>query len=296
MSDPNVPAVRLRMPNSLSGQRALVTGASRGLGAYIARALAREGVQVALVALTREAVAKLAAELTQAGTRAFPIAADLANIDQLGAVVAQAEQALGGIDILINNAGMDGIRSYPSEGAERTEQLVRLNLLSPMLLTQRSLPAMLARKRGHVVSIASLAGKTASPYSATYATTKAGMINFTLSLRSELRGSGVSASVICPGFVRGEGMWAKREQAHPIKVSALLGTSKPEEVANAVLSALHHDRAEIAVNPGPIRMMQALNQFSPDTKSWIQERLLGLNAMLHTIAMADRGSDGSEGR
>jgi short-subunit dehydrogenase len=253
-------------------------------------------VQLALVARTREAVAKLADELSRAGTRAVAVEADLANVDQLGAVVAEVERALGGIDILVNNAGMDGIRSFAHEGAERTEQLLRLNLLSPMLLTQRVLPGMLDRKRGHVVSIASLAGKTASPYSATYATAKAGLINFTLSLRSELRGSGVSASVICPGFVRGEGMWAKQERAHPIKVSALLGTSKPEDVADAVLSALQHDRAEIAVNPGPIRIMQALNQFSPDTMSWIQERLLGLNAMLHTIAITDRGSDQSERR
>jgi short-subunit dehydrogenase len=155
---------------------------------------------------------------------------------------------------------------------------------------------MLTRKRGHVVNIASLAGKTSTPYSVSYSASKAGLVSFSLSLRDELHGSGVSTSVICPGFVRGEGMWAKQEAAHGVQVSALLGTSRPEQVARAVLVALRDDRGEIAVNPGPIKIVQMLHQLSPDFVAWFQERMLGLRGMLRGLALAERGTQTGDRR
>jgi len=271
----------------LRGRNAIVTGASRGLGVYIARELASTGVNLALVARTRDAVAELARELASTGVKTVAIAADLTDLARLGAVVSEAEAALGATDILVNNAGIDGIRVYADEPDEQTEHLLQLNLASPMLLTRKVLPGMLARKRGHVVNIASLAGKTSTPFSVSYSASKAGLVGFSLSLRAELHGSGVSASVICPGFVTGEGMWAKQEAAHGVQVAALLGTSRPEQVARAVRVALRDDRAEMAVNPGPIRMVQVLHQVSPDLVSWFQERMLGLRGMLRTLALSE---------
>lgn len=275
----------------LRGRNAIVTGASRGLGTHIARALAGAGVNVALVARSREAVAQLAQELGRSGVKTAAIAADLTALDRLDAIAREAEAALGEIDILINNAGSDGIRVYAEEHDAQTAELLTLNLHAPMLLTRKLLPGMLARGSGHVVNIASLGGKTATPFSVTYGTTKAGLVSFSLSLRAELRGSGVNVSVICPGFVRGEGMWAKQEAAHAVKVAALLGTSPPQAVAQAVLDALRDDRAEIAVNPGPIRLVAALQQISPDLMSWFQNRALNLKSMLQTVALAERSSD-----
>lgn len=275
----------------LRGRNAIVTGASRGLGAHIARALAGAGVNVALVARSRDAVEQLARELGQTGVKTAAIAADLSALEHLGDVAREAETALGPIDILINNAGADGIRVYTDESDQQTQALLCLNLTAPMLLTRKLLPAMIARGTGHVVNISSLGGKTATPFSVTYGTTKAGLVSFSLSLRAELRGTGVSVSVICPGFVRGEGMWAKQEAAHAVKVAALLGTSRPEDVAQAVLSALRDDRAEIAVNPGPIRAIAAMQQIAPDVMSWFQNRLLNLRGMLQTVALAENSSD-----
>jgi short-subunit dehydrogenase len=274
----------------LRGRSAIVTGASRGLGVYIARELANAGVNLALVARSRDAVAELARELASTGVKTAAIAADVCELERLGAIVQEAEGALGAIDILVNNAGADGIRAYAEESDRQTERLLRLNLLAPMLLTRAVLPGMLARGSGHVVNIASLAGKASTPFSVTYGTSKAGLISFSLSLRAELQGTGVSASVVCPGFVRGDGMWAKQVAAHPVQVSALLGTSEPEQVARAVLSALREDRAEVIVNPGPVRALAALHQTSPDFVAWFQARMLGLKGMLQTVASAERGT------
>jgi short-subunit dehydrogenase len=279
----------------LKGRSAIVTGASRGLGAHIARALAGEGMSLALVARSADAIKKLAGELSQSGVRAVPIIADLSDLSRLASVIERAEAELGAIDVLINNAGIDGIRDYPDETDEQTEEMVRLDLLCPMLLTRRVLPKMLARRTGHVVNIASLAGKTAMPYCVTYATSKAGLIAFTHSLRAELRGSGVSASVISPGFITDEGMFANLQRAHGVQVSRLLGTSMPEHVARAVLTALQDDKAELVVNPGPMRLLQAFNQFAPDGVSWIQERL-GVKGMMRTLALAGRARPAERAR
>jgi short-subunit dehydrogenase len=272
----------------LKGRTAIVTGASRGIGVHIARSLSGAGMNMALVARSAQAIEQLARELSQVGTRVVAIAADLTDLRALEPLVDRAQAELGAIDVLINNAGIDGICFYPEETDAQTERMLRLDLLSPMLLTRKCLPAMLARKTGHIVNIASLAGKSSTPYNVSYSAAKAGLIGFTHSLRAELRGSGVSASVVCPGFIAGEGMFAVRERAHGVHVSRLLGTSSPEQVAEAVLQVLREDRVEVIVNPGPIRFIQALNQLAPATVAWVQARLLGVDGMLHTLALADR--------
>jgi short-subunit dehydrogenase len=272
----------------LKGRTAILTGASRGLGLHIARALAAQGVSLALVARTADALSQVAKELSQTGVRAVPIVADLSELDRLDSVIERAEAQLGPIDILVNNAGIDGIRSYPDESDAQTEMMLRVNLLSPMLLTRKLLAKMLPRKTGQIVNVASLAGKSTAPYTVSYSTSKAGLIGFTHCLRNELRGSGVTASVICPGFVTDEGMFSVTIKNHGLQVSPLLGTSKPEHVSAAVLRALRHDSVEITVNPGPVRFIMAFNQLAPATVAWVQDRLLGVDAMLRNVVLADR--------
>jgi short-subunit dehydrogenase len=271
----------------LKGRTAIVTGASRGLGVHIARALAAEGVNSAVVARSADALGSLADELTKTGVRTVPIVADLSELDGLDSVIERAEAALGPIDILVNNAGIDGIRSYPDESDAQTEQMLRVNLLSPMLLTRKLLPRMLARKAGQIVNIASLAGKSSAPYTVSYSASKAGLVAFTHCLRNELRGTGVTASVICPGYVIDEGMFSVTVRDHGVQVSALLGTSKPAHVSNAVVRALKRNRVELTVNPGPIRLMMAVNQLAPATMSWVQDRLLGVDTMMRKVALAN---------
>jgi short-subunit dehydrogenase len=114
----------------------------------------------------------------------------------------------GPIDILINNAGIEWVCEYTKMSAAQIEQMVQTNLIAPLIVSRLVLPEMIARGSGHVVMMSSLGGKKGSPYSATYAATKAGLIEWTSGVREELRGTGVSASVICPGFVSEAGMFA----------------------------------------------------------------------------------------
>lgn len=251
----------------LEGKTALLTGASRGLGPYIARALARKGVHVALSARTTDALEATARELAALGVRAIAIPEDVTDPAGRARLVARAT-AHGPIDILINNAGIEWVSRYTDMSAEQVEAMVQTNLVAPLILSKLVLPDMVARGHGHVVMMSSLGGKKGSPYSATYAATKAGLIEWTSGIREELRGTGVSASVICPGFVSDAGMFAEYGKRAP----RLAGESTPEQVADAVVRATERDIAEIVVNPGPNRLMEVANAISPGTVSWILRR------------------------
>ena len=268
----------------LKGRNALVTGASRGIGVYIARALAEQGVNLVLVARTSGAIERLSGELVERGVRAFALTCDLERAEPLE-IISQVEQHLGGIDLLINNAGLDMVGSFAEQEPLAIERLLRVDLLQPMQLARAALPKLLAQKRGHIVNVSSLAGKTAAPYNVAYAAAKSGLIGFTHGLRAELRGSGVSASVVCPGFVAHDGMFAEHSRSSAVRVSKLVGMARPEQVAKAVVRAITHDKAELLVAPGPLRLFQAFNQLAPDGAARMQDRL-GVTAVFRTISEA----------
>jgi len=251
----------------LAGKTALLTGASRGLGPYIARAFAERGVHLALTARTADALEATAREATEFGVRAIAIPEDVTDPSGRMRLLERAG-TLGPIDILINNAGIEWVCQYTNMSVEEIERMVQTNLVAPLILSRLVLPDMIARGSGHVVMMSSLGGKKGSPYSATYAATKAGLIEWTSGVREELRGTGVSASVICPGFVSEAGMFAEYGKRAP----RLAGESTPEQVAVAVLRAVERDVAEITVNPGPKRLMEVANAISPGAVTWILRR------------------------
>ena len=252
----------------LRGKNALLTGASRGLGPFIGRALARRGVNVALTARAADALQSVAHELTGLGVRTTAVPGDVNDAADRQRVVGQTRGELGSIDILINNAGMEWLSRYVSLSAEHIERMVQTNLVAPLLLSRLVLPEMLARGSGHIVMMSSLGGKKGSPYTATYASTKAGLIEWTSGIREELRGTGVSASVVCPGFVSAAGMFA----AYGKRAPRLAGESTPQRVAAAVLRAIEGDVGEIIVNPGPVRLMLVANAIHPGILRWVFSR------------------------
>jgi len=252
----------------IRGAHALVTGGSRGLGPYIAHALAREGANLTITARSESALREVAEALASHFVRVRGIPADVTDEAARRRLVEEAQSGLGPIDILVNNAGIEQITSYVELPPERIEKMIQTNLLAPLLLSRLVLERMVERGRGHVVMMSSLGGKKGSPYSATYAATKAGLIAWTSGLRAELEGTGVGASVICPGFVSEVGMFAERSQPAP----RILGTSTPEAVAQAVLRAIERDIGEIVVNPGPIRLMLAIEALSPGLARWVLRR------------------------
>ena len=173
----------------LAGARIVVTGASRGIGAQLATALASRGARVVLVARSRDAIARRAEEL---GGEAFP--ADLGDAATIEPLV-RAIEADGPIDVLVNNAGVDLTGPFTELDPERIRALLAVNLVAPMLLCRQVLPAMIGRGRGHIMNVSSLAGTNALPGLAPYSASKAGLSHFTAGLRAECKGTGITTTL-----------------------------------------------------------------------------------------------------
>lgn len=223
----------------LAGHKALLTGATGGLGRAIAKALAAEGAAVALSARKAEALESLAGELPGHGHKTLP--ADLADPGAAEKLAAEA----GDVDVLVANAGLPGAGWLTDFTPEQVQRALRVNLEAPMLMARALFPGMVERGSGHLVFISSLSGKAASPRTSIYNATKFGLRGFALGLRSDLSPKGVGVSLVSPGFIREAGMFADSGAKPPPG----LGTSTPEAVGSAVVKAITRDRAEIAVAP-----------------------------------------------
>jgi short-subunit dehydrogenase len=237
----------------LAGRTALLTGATGGLGRAIAKALAARGATLVLSGRKAEALDSLAAELPGDGHRIVP--ADLAEPDAALRLAADAGQ----VDVLVANAGLPGAGRMEDFSAEQVSRVVRVNLEAPMLLAQALYPAMLAKGSGHLVFVASLAGKAPSPRTAIYNATKFGLRGFALGLRSDLKPQGVGVSIVSPGFIRKAGMFAESGANPPPG----LGTSTPEEVAKGTVRAIEADKVEVAVAPARQRFLAHFGLASP---------------------------------
>ncbi len=255
----------------LAGRTALLTGASGGLGSYIARALAGEGMDLVLAARSRARLETVAAQVRAVGVKAIAVPTDLTDPAALEALVDRAQDEFGAIDVLVNNAAIERICVYDKLRAVEIERVVRVNLTAPMLLTRLVLPGMLERGSGHIVNVSSVAGKAGLPYDEAYTATKAGLIALTESLRVEYKGTGVSASVICPGFVEA-GLYLRGRRLGAPRAPRLLGTSPPEAVAEAVVRAIRTDTPEIIVGRRYLRLLSTLAELSPQLGEWIVRR------------------------
>ncbi len=273
----------------LRGRTALLTGASGGLGAHLARRLAREGMNVALTARSEDALAALAQELGALGVRSAALPADLSDLGQVDPLIERAEAALGPIDLLLNNAGVETVGAFTAYTREEITSMVDLNLTAPMLLTHRVLPGMLARRRGHVVFISSLGGKLGAAYDEPYAATKAGLIGLTQSLRAEYLHEPVGFSVVCPGFIVGDGMY-QRMRDQGLKSSRLVGETTTEKVADAVVRAIQRDQPEVIESGAPIRPALALAQLAPGLAERVAP-LFGVTELFRRTALS-RGRGG----
>jgi short-subunit dehydrogenase len=245
-----------------AGQTVLITGATGGLGNYITGDLAKRGVKLAMVAYPGAGLAELCQQVRHCGGTAACLVSDLRLTDQWRVVLDFVHKEFGEIDVLINNAGVEFTSAYHDLAEQHIHDIVRLNLEAPMMLTRLVLPEMLRRGRGHIVNISSLAGKSGPAFQEPYAATKAGLIAFTASLRATYRGTGVSASVVVPGFVE-VGIYANLKRRTGFSAPALLGTSKAENVAAAVIRAIESDLPEVIVNALPVRPLLAITALFP---------------------------------
>lgn len=266
----------------LRGTNAIVTGASRGLGVYIARALARQGVNLALAARSMDELEKVRAEMERHGVKAVAIRCDVARADERAMLLTEAERQLGPIDILVNNAGIERVARFVQVDDADIADTLNINLEAPMLLTKAILPGMLQRGRGHIVNIASGAGKVGVPMGTSYCASKHGLVGFSHALRAELRRTPVGVSVVCPAFVADAGMYARWED-QGVKSPAIAGTCKPETVANVVVRCIRNNKIEATVNTPPVRPLIVLANVAP---SWVAPLLdtIGYSKVFEKVA------------
>jgi short-subunit dehydrogenase len=229
----------------LAGKRVLLTGATGGLGAAAAQELARQGAVLVLTARDARRLGELESGLAGAGHEA--IAADLAEPGAAERVVEQA----GRVDVLIANAGLPGGASLVDLDGDAVASVVRVNLEAPLQMARCVIPQMRERRDGHIVLVASLAGKFALPDSSLYSGTKFGLRGVGWSLRPELAKHGIGVSLVTPGFISEAGMFAKRGRKPPPGA----GTRTPDDFARAVIEAIVDNRDEVVLAPPPLRLL-----------------------------------------
>jgi short-subunit dehydrogenase len=245
------------MTVDVRGRRVLVTGASRGLGVYVAKALAAGGAELVLSARDLASLDATAAACEALGARVEVVAASLDRADERARLIDGLLATGGALDILINNAGVEHTKSLLDQSDAEVQAQLELNLHAPIDLIRRVLPAMLARGRGTIVNISSMSGKGATPFNSIYAATKHGLNGLTSSLRAELDGTGVHVGVVCPGPVAA-GMWARSGITAPRAIAEV----GPEAVVAGVWKVLA-GATEVLVTRGPIRPMLALRELIP---------------------------------
>ena len=191
--------------NRLSGKVALITGGGRGIGRAIALRFASEGAAVMLAATKRESLAATAAEIRKAGGRATTTIADVADEAAVKKMVAATLAELGGLDVLVNNAGIGGptLKVVDMDRAD-WDRTLAVNVTGAFLCSKHAIPHMLERKSGRIVNITSIAGLMGYPLRSPYAVSKWGMIALTRTLAGELGEHGITVNAIAPGAVRGE--------------------------------------------------------------------------------------------
>ena len=221
-----------------------MTGATSGIGRATAIALARAGARVIVTGRDAEALAAV-----RDATGGTAVAADLGNSADVERLAAAALSGPAPVEILVNNAGVGWAGAFAAMPAEMIEELVGVNLLGTARLTRALLPAMLERQRGHIVMVASVAGHVGVRDEALYAATKAAMLNFSESLRYEVRAAGVRVTTVSPGvvdtpFFKRRGSAYSRRRPRPIP---------PERLARAIVRAIQREHDEVVV-PGWLRL------------------------------------------
>ena len=182
----------------LAGRKALVTGASGGLGGAIARALHAQGATVALSGTRREALDAVAAEL---GERVHVVEANLSDKAAVEALVPAAEAAMEGLDILVNNAGVTRDNLFLRMKDEEWETVLDVNLTAAFRLSRAAVKGMMRRRYGRIVNIGSVVGSTGNPGQGNYAASKAGLIGLTKALAAEVASRNITVNLVAPGFI-----------------------------------------------------------------------------------------------
>jgi short-subunit dehydrogenase len=238
--------------------RVVVTGASRGIGRAVATAAVERGARVGLVARSGDELLALQDDLGGPAVAAVAVA-DLTNREQSAQAFAALDGDLGGVDVLVNNAGVGGWGAFVESADDDIDRVLELNLVAAMRITRLALPGMIERRRGHIVNVGSVAGRLGAPFESVYSASKFGLSGFTEALAIELRPFAIGVSMVNPGPVATAFTHAApaehRRARWPRPVP-------PERVAAAVISVVERGGLERAV-PRWLRLAHAVRTLAP---------------------------------
>jgi hypothetical protein len=252
--------------------RVLITGASAGIGAELAREFAGHGHHLVLVARSKDKLTALAAELNAAhDTDALVIVEDLSRPGCTAAIAAELEERAIEIDILVNNAGVLDVGPFADTPTETYDNMVALNVAAPTSLTSLLLPPMIERRFGRILNVASLAGFQPIPSMAVYAASKAYVLSLTESLSEELRGTGVTITALCPGLTDTNLLAGVKAKSQTAQWTPSLLISDPKTVAKQAYKATMSGRTILV--PGlPNQLAAAWAQLNP---RWVVRTVTG---------------------
>ncbi|MFQ5650853.1 MAG: SDR family NAD(P)-dependent oxidoreductase [bacterium] len=246
----------------LTDKTVLLTGAARGIGQATAKELARTGADIIGVDLRLQEMQETAAAVEGLGRKFTPFACDITQKRAAQKMIKQAEGLNGGFDVLINNAGVLPSGPFWERDFEVWRRTIEINLLGTMHLTYMALPKFLQRNSGHIVNIASIAGKFGTEGVVAYAASKHGVVGFSSALRSELEGTNIGVSWICPSP-------ARTRLSEGVRHTFLTPVVEPEQVALAVRKAIETNAIEVFV-PGRVRLVSSIvPALSPRLARWI---------------------------
>ena len=259
----------------IAGAKVLLTGATGGIGHAMARRLAAEGATLVLTGRKAEVLAALGDELG-----AEVVACDLGDRTTVSALV---ERSLD-TDILVNNAALPASGDILELTVEQIDRSLEVNLRAPVVLAREIGAAMAERRRGHIVLISSLSGKTSSPRTSMYSASKFGLRGFGQGLRYDMSERNVGVSVIFPGFISDAGMFADAD----IELPRGMGTSTPEQVADALVLGITRNKGELDVAPLAMKAATAFAEVFPGPAHALTQRFGGDLAKNLTDKQADK--------
>ena len=244
----------------LKGAVAVVTGASSGIGEAVAVGLAQRGAKVVLAARRKDRLDELADRIERAGGTALAIRCDVTDREQLASLPTVVKEAFGPCDVLVNNAGVPGGGTFANLSYQQIEDIVEVNVLGVMYGTRAFLPGMLKRHHGHIVNVASLAGRFATPGAAVYGASKHAVVAFSESLFYEVEDQGVLVTAVNPGFVKTEGFPLVGMDPRMILTM--------DKVAGAVVRVVRDDIAPELSVPRYVSPLQAFRVLTPPLYRW----------------------------
>ena len=258
----------------ISGSNVLLTGATGGIGHAIAQAVADRGGKLIVTGRRGDMLEQLATDF-----KARPLTVDLAVADDVDRLAREAGEG----DILLANAALPASGTLDSFTVNEIDRALDVNLRAPMVLAHEFAPRMAAKGGGHLLFMSSLLGKAAMTGTSVYSATKYGLRGFAAALRADLRDTGVGVSVVFPGMIREAGMFADAK----VDLPPGTGTSSPEEVAHAVVTAIEKNRGEVDVAPLPVRAVSMFAGLAPELAGGLMRRI-GADKVTATVAEGQR--------